>query len=85
VAREFSQDVRNENEFFAQQWAERNTPKAAKRVDKAFILVQMEGTTTIDDNDPRWADLFSSTTSSSSGSRHRTTRLVHRIFVSYST
>jgi hypothetical protein len=64
----FPQDIVDENEFFKQQWPERKAARQAKRARKAFILAQMEGPTTIDDNHPRWADLFSSATSSSSGS-----------------
>jgi hypothetical protein len=38
----------------------------AKRGHKAFILVRLEGPSTIDNDDPRWEDVFSSTASSSS-------------------
>jgi hypothetical protein len=33
---------------------------------KEFILATMEGPSTIDNDDPRWEDVFSSTASSSS-------------------
>jgi hypothetical protein len=33
-----------------------------------FIEAELEGLSTIDDDDPRWKDLFSSTASSSSNS-----------------
>ncbi|KAM0912306.1 hypothetical protein ACQ4PT_012976 [Festuca glaucescens] len=64
----FPQDVIDENEFFKQQQAERKAARQAKQARKAFILAQMEGLSTIDDDDPWWADLFSSTASSSSDS-----------------
>jgi hypothetical protein len=64
----FPQDIIDENEFFKQQLAECKAARQAKRARKAFILAQTEGPTIIDDNDPRWADLISSTTSSSSDS-----------------
>jgi hypothetical protein len=51
--------------FFTQQRVER---KAARQAHKAFILAQLEGPSTIQENDPRWVDLFSSTMSSSSDS-----------------
>ncbi|XP_051211683.1 uncharacterized protein [Lolium perenne] len=54
----FLQDVYGENKFFTQQQVERNTAKTANRARKAFILAQMEGPTTIDDNDPRWGISF---------------------------
>jgi hypothetical protein len=65
----FPRDVINENEFFKQQQqAEPKAPRQTKRARKAFILTQMEGPATIDDDDPRWADLFLSTASISSDS-----------------
>jgi hypothetical protein len=38
----------------------------AKRGHKAFILVRLEGPSTIDENNPRWKGMFVSTTASSS-------------------
>jgi hypothetical protein len=64
----FPHDVVDENKFFKQQRAERKAEKQAKRARKVFILVQMEGPSTIDDDDPRWAHLFSSIAPSSSDS-----------------
>jgi hypothetical protein len=81
----FPQDIVDQNEFFKQQWPERKAARQAKRARKAFILAQMEGPTTIGDKDPLWADLFSSTASSSCDSdiESSTTKYfsVYRIFL----
>jgi hypothetical protein len=64
----FPQDTVDENEFFKQQRVKCKAARQAKWARKAFILAQPEGPTIIDDNDPQWADLISSTASSSSDS-----------------
>jgi hypothetical protein len=73
----FSRDVIDEREFYTQKQAEREAAKQArraarrmKRERRAVIEAQLELNrhNTLDDNEPRWEDLFCSTMSSSSDS-----------------
>jgi hypothetical protein len=57
----FPQDVADEMHFYAEKKAQREAEKAAKKARKAFIMAQLEGETTISDDDPRWDDLWSTT------------------------
>ena len=70
-AARFPEDVAAENEHFRRRRAEKATRRAAKKEDRArrraekatkraFIEAQLAGPTTIDEDDPRWIDLFSS-------------------------
>jgi hypothetical protein len=52
--------------FLAEKRKQREAEKVTKRANKALILAQLEGETTIADDNPRWANLWSTTDVSSS-------------------
>jgi hypothetical protein len=56
--REFPQDVQAELEFYRSRRAERWAYRADRRWCKAFINAQLAGPQTINDDDPRWDDLW---------------------------
>jgi hypothetical protein len=64
--REFPQDVQAELEFYRSKRAERRAYRADRRRRKAFINAQLAGPQTIDDDDPRWDDLWTQSEDTSS-------------------
>jgi hypothetical protein len=64
--REFPQDVQAELEFYRSRRAERRAYRADRRWRKAFINAQLAGPQTIDDDDPRWDDLWTQSEDTSS-------------------
>ena len=56
--RQFPEDVIADAEFWAQRKAEREAYHDDRRRRKAFINDQLYVRTTIDDEDPRWDDLW---------------------------
>ena len=64
--REFPQDVQAELEFYRSRRAERRAYREDRRRRKAFINAQLAGPQTIDDDDPRWDDLWTQSEDTSS-------------------
>jgi hypothetical protein len=54
----FPQDVQAEVKFYAAKRAERRVARADRRRCKAFIMAQIDGPQTIPDDDPRWDDMW---------------------------